>query len=37
MDRLLRKSLVNRIVSLANDMEVTIVADRRLEKTAGAR
>ncbi|HEX4228148.1 MAG TPA: histidine kinase [Bryobacteraceae bacterium] len=37
MDRLLRKSLVNRIVSLANDMEVTIVADRRLEKTAAAR
>jgi two-component system sensor histidine kinase KdpD len=37
MDRVLRKSLVNRIVSLANDMEVTIVADRRLEKTVAAR
>jgi two-component system sensor histidine kinase KdpD len=37
IDRLLRKSLVNRIVSLANDMEVTIVADRRLEKGALAR
>lgn len=29
MDRLLGKSFVNRVVSLANDMEVTIVADRR--------
>ena len=36
MDRLLRKSLVNRIVSLANDMEVTIVADRRLDKKPAA-
>lgn len=31
MDRLLRKSLVNQVVSLADDMEVTIVADRRQE------
>jgi two-component system, OmpR family, sensor histidine kinase KdpD len=29
VDRLLGKSLVNRIVTLAHDMEVTIVADRR--------
>ncbi|MBV9268428.1 MAG: histidine kinase [Acidobacteriaceae bacterium] len=29
MDRLLGTSLVNRVVSLAQDMEVTIVADRR--------
>jgi two-component system, OmpR family, sensor histidine kinase KdpD len=29
MDRMLRKSLVNQVVSLADDMEVTIVADRR--------
>jgi two-component system sensor histidine kinase KdpD len=29
MDRLLGSSLVNRVVSLAPDMEVTIVADRR--------
>jgi two-component system sensor histidine kinase KdpD len=33
-DRLLGKSMVNRIVSLADDMEVTIVADRRQEKQA---
>lgn len=31
-DRLFGKSLVNQIVSLAHDMEVTIVADRRNEK-----
>jgi two-component system sensor histidine kinase KdpD len=31
-DRLLGKSLVNQIVSLAHDMEVTIVADRRHER-----
>jgi two-component system sensor histidine kinase KdpD len=31
-DRLLGKSLVNQVVSLAHDMEVTIVADRRHEK-----
>lgn len=36
MNRLLRRSLVNRIVSLANDMEVTIVADRRLDKKSTA-
>ena len=29
VERLRGKSLVNQIVSLANDMEVTIVADRR--------
>jgi two-component system, OmpR family, sensor histidine kinase KdpD len=29
MDRLLGKSFVNRIVELAHDMEVTVVADRR--------
>ncbi|MBV9155000.1 MAG: histidine kinase [Acidobacteriaceae bacterium] len=29
MDRLLGKSLVNQVVSLAHDIEVTIVADRR--------
>lgn len=34
MDRLLRKSLVSQVVSLADDMEVTIVADRRQEKPA---
>ena len=32
VDRLLGKSFVNQVVSLANDMEVTIVADRRQEK-----
>ncbi|MFL6351552.1 MAG: histidine kinase [Bryobacteraceae bacterium] len=31
-DRLLGKSLVNQIVGLAHDMEVTIVADRRHER-----
>jgi two-component system sensor histidine kinase KdpD len=31
-DRLLGRSLVNQVVSLAHDMEVTIVADRRQEK-----
>ncbi|MBV9303811.1 MAG: histidine kinase [Acidobacteriaceae bacterium] len=31
-DRLLGKSLVNQVVRLAHDMEVTIVADRRHEK-----
>jgi two-component system sensor histidine kinase KdpD len=34
MDRLLGKSFVNRIVSLAHDIEVTIVADRRHKETA---
>lgn len=34
MDRLLGKAFVNRIVNLAHDMEVTIVADRR-QKEAG--
>jgi len=31
VDRLLGKSLVNQVVSMANDMEVTIVADRKQE------
>ncbi|MBV8070966.1 MAG: histidine kinase [Acidobacteriaceae bacterium] len=34
MDRLLGKSFMNRVVSLANDMEVTIVADRRQDAAA---
>jgi two-component system, OmpR family, sensor histidine kinase KdpD len=34
LDRLLGKSFVNRVVSMANDMEVTIVADRRQETVA---
>jgi two-component system sensor histidine kinase KdpD len=33
-DRLLGKSLVNQVVKLANDMEVTIVADRTAAKAA---
>ena len=33
MERLRGKSLVNHVVSLADDMEVTIVADRRQERT----
>ncbi len=36
VDRLLGKSLVNQVVSLANDMEVTIVADRRQESRPSA-
>lgn len=32
VDRLLGKDLMSRVVSLANDMEVTIVADRRTDK-----
>jgi two-component system, OmpR family, sensor histidine kinase KdpD len=35
-DRLLGKSLVNQIVSLADDMEVTIVSDRRQDQPAEA-
>ncbi len=35
VDRLRGKSLVNQVVSLADDMEVTIVADRRQESRAG--
>jgi two-component system sensor histidine kinase KdpD len=35
MDRMRGKSFVNQVVSLANDMEVTIVADRRQERAAG--
>lgn len=35
MDRLLRKSLISQVVSLADDMEVTIVAERRQGKAAG--
>ena len=34
VDRLLGKSLVNQVVSMADDMEVTIVADRRSETRA---
>ncbi len=34
LDRLLGKSLVNQVVSLADDMEVTIVADRGHQKPA---
>jgi two-component system sensor histidine kinase KdpD len=34
IDRLLGKSFVNRIVSLAHDIEVTIVADRRQKQAA---
>jgi two-component system sensor histidine kinase KdpD len=33
MDRMLGKSFVNRVVGMANDMEVTIVADRRQERS----
>jgi two-component system sensor histidine kinase KdpD len=35
-DRLLGKSLVNQIVSLADDMEVTIVSDRRQDQPSEA-
>lgn len=35
VERLRGKSLVNQVVSMADDMEVTIVADRRQDKTAG--
>ena len=35
VDRLRGKSLVNQVVSLADDMEVTIVADRRKERPTG--
>jgi two-component system sensor histidine kinase KdpD len=35
MDRMLGKSFVNQVVGMANDMEVTIVADRRQETAAG--
>ncbi len=35
MERLRRKSLVNEVVSLAKDMEVTIVADRRKTQKPG--
>lgn len=34
VDRFLGKSLVNQVVTLANDMEVTIVADRKQENRA---
>ena len=34
VDRFLGKSLVNQVVTMANDMEVTIVADRRQESRA---
>jgi two-component system, OmpR family, sensor histidine kinase KdpD len=35
MEKLRGKSLVNHVVSLANDMEVTIVADRRQDSRTG--
>lgn len=35
MDRMLGKSFVHQVVGLANDFEVTIVADRKQERTAG--
>jgi len=35
MDRVRGKSFVNQVVGLAKDMEVTIVADRRQERTTG--
>jgi len=35
MDRMLGKSFVHQIVGMANDFEVTIVADRRQERTVG--
>ncbi|MGH9654623.1 MAG: histidine kinase, partial [Bryobacteraceae bacterium] len=36
-DRLLGRSLVNEVVSLAHDIEVTIVADRKREKDAARK
>jgi two-component system sensor histidine kinase KdpD len=33
MDRMMGKSLVHQVVGMANDIEVTIVADRRQERT----
>jgi two-component system sensor histidine kinase KdpD len=35
MDRVLGKSFVHQVVALANDMEVTIVAERRQERNSG--
>ena len=35
MDRMLGKSFVHQVVGMANDIEVTIVADRKQERTAG--
>jgi len=35
MDRVRSKSFVNQVVGLAKDMEVTIVADQRQERSAG--
>jgi two-component system sensor histidine kinase KdpD len=37
IERLRRRSLVNEVVSLAKDMEVTIVADRRKTGNSSAR
>ena len=34
MDRMMGKSFVHQVVSMANDIEVTIVADRKQERTA---
>ena len=35
MERMTQKSLVNEVVQLARDMEVTIVADRRQANASG--
>ncbi len=35
MDRIMGKSLVHQVVGMANDIEVTIVADRKQERPAG--
>jgi two-component system sensor histidine kinase KdpD len=35
MDRMLGKSFVHQVVGMANDIEVTIVADRKQERAAG--
>jgi two-component system sensor histidine kinase KdpD len=35
MDRMLGKSFVHQVVGMANDIEVTIVADRKQERPAG--
>jgi two-component system sensor histidine kinase KdpD len=35
MDRMLGKSFVHQVVGMANDIEVTIVADRKQERTSG--
>ena len=35
MDRMLGKSFVHQVVGMANDIEVTIVADRKQERAGG--